>query len=69
MGIVSIYTQDNAIVSYTEDDFFIVNRASVIQNDSKFPTGIQPYATIEFSGYVQAYIFRGDVLNEAGFIL
>jgi len=67
MGRVSIYTSDDSSFAYTESDFFIISCASVLQNETRFPDGIEPYAIVEFAGYVQAYFFRSDVLEENGF--
>lgn len=67
MGRVSIYTVEDTPRTYTEDDFFIVTRASVLQNQTKLPEDIDPYATIDYAGYIQAYIFRGDTLDKGGF--
>ncbi len=67
MGWVSVYTQEGTSISYTENDFFIVTRASILQNTTRFPENVPVYGTIEYGSYVQAYVFRGDVLNEYGF--
>ena len=67
MGKVRIYTQPGIELKYTENDFYIVTRSSVIQNTTKFPEGIEPFAVVNVSGYVQSYVFRGDVLANAGF--
>ncbi|MGH2354195.1 MAG: hypothetical protein ACRDJN_21530, partial [Chloroflexota bacterium] len=52
---------------YTEQDYYVVNRASVLQDYWRFPYRVQPEFVLEFRGYAQAWVFRGDRLRAAGF--
>ncbi len=67
MGWVSVYTQEGTRIAYTENDYFIVTRASILQKTTPFPGQVPVFDTIKYGDYVQAYIFRGDVLSEYGF--
>lgn len=66
MWRVSTYNQDETSVVFLEYDFFVVNRAAAVQNESKFPEDTDLYATIEITSYVKAYAFRGNTLNSGG---
>ncbi len=54
-------------IRYEADEYFLVNRSAYVQNARTFPRDVQPEAVIDFRGYVQAWIFRGDRLKAAGF--
>lgn len=53
---------------YSRDDYFIVNRSALNSKVPRnFPTEVVPYETVNYRGYIQAWVFRGDQLNEKGF--
>lgn len=53
---------------YDENDYFIVNRSALISKVPKnFPNDMVPYDTVNYRGYIQAWVFRGDQLNEKNF--
>jgi hypothetical protein len=56
-----------AAPAYNQQEYFVVNRSAVIQKMVVFPEGVDPVDTIDFRGYIQAWIFRGDDLRKAGF--
>lgn len=47
---------------YTKNDYYIINRFALIQDFCSFPQKTQPLFTIDFSGFTQAWIYRGDHL-------
>ena len=54
-------------LTYTANDYFIVNRAAVTQAWVRLPEGVAPYCQVAFGNYIQAYVYRGDALAKAGF--
>jgi hypothetical protein len=52
---------------YTNHDYYVLNRSSIVQKFQRFPTNVQPEFVLAFRGYVQAWVFRGDHLQDAGF--
>lgn len=52
---------------YSASDYFLVNRTCFVTRCASFPVGVQPEATLDFRGYVQAWVYRGDRLRDAGF--
>ncbi len=52
--------------TYSERDYYVINRSSVTQNGVDFPYDVKPVFTIAFRGFTQAWIFRGDDLQKAG---
>jgi hypothetical protein len=52
---------------YTAQDYYILNRASIVQQAWKFPTAVPPDFVVEFRGFVEAWVFRGDRLQAANF--
>lgn len=63
------YQRDLPETVYTADTYFVVNRLCFVTQAQcgEFPAGVWPEATLDFRGYVQAWVFRGDRLKEAGF--
>jgi hypothetical protein len=53
--------------SYTEFDYYVVNRSTVLIDLFPFPANVEPVFVISYRGYTQAWVFRGDDLQEAGF--
>ncbi|MBN1128127.1 MAG: hypothetical protein JXA71_04040 [Chitinispirillaceae bacterium] len=52
----------SARLKYTDSDYYIVDRLSVVQDWLAFPEGIEPEFTIAARGFVHAWVFRGDRL-------
>jgi hypothetical protein len=47
-------------------DYYLINRASVVFG-FPFPYGIEPDFVVDFRGFVQAWVFRGDHLAAGGY--
>ena len=54
---------------YTESDFYVINRSSIVQRYCDFPTEVKPSFVISFRGFIQAWVFRGNQIKEAGYRL
>ena len=54
---------------YTELDYYVINRSSIVQRYCDFPTEVKPSFVISFRGFIQAWVFRGNQLKEAGYRL
>lgn len=53
---------------YTKNEYFLLSRIGcILEYPPFFPEGIEPLFTIKFRGYIQAWVFRGDLLSAAGF--
>jgi hypothetical protein len=64
---VKSLTEHAREIRYADNEYFLVNRSTYVQNARAFPAGVPPEDVISFRGYVQAWIFRGDKLKAAGF--
>jgi hypothetical protein len=56
--------RDFPFFRFTENDYYIINRASVMYGhirDIDFKS-VKPFFTIDYRGYTQAWVFRGDEL-------
>lgn len=51
----------------TSADYWVFNRSAAVQAFLLMPDGITPEFTVAFRGFVQAWVFRGDRLAEAGY--
>jgi hypothetical protein len=49
--------------TYNNNDFYIFNRMGISETSLPFPDTVKPYFTIEFRGFVQAWIFRGSDIS------
>lgn len=47
---------------FSDQDFYVINRSYVVQGGF-FPAKAEPFLTIDFRGFVQAWVFRGDELE------
>jgi hypothetical protein len=56
----------NSAMSYTANDYFIINRLGLIYRWGKYFENVQPLHSIKFRGYTEAWIYRGDQLARAG---
>jgi len=50
-------------MNFSVNDYYIINRSSVVQGWN-IPPDIKPLFTISFRGFVQAWVYRGDQLEE-----
>jgi|GEM_PF-2802022 len=53
-------------LSYTDGDYYLINRSTAIQLACPFPFGIEPAFVISFRGYTQAWVYQGSRLRDAG---
>jgi len=51
-------------LSFTENDYYIVNLASVINGRFLFPKDKKPFWTIEYRGVPEAWVFRGSDIKD-----
>jgi hypothetical protein len=56
---------DRQEFQYTDHDYYVLNRSSIVQANWEFPTKVPPEFAIEFRGYAEAWVFRGDRLLAA----
>ncbi|MFW5785195.1 MAG: hypothetical protein ACOCW1_03325 [Chitinispirillaceae bacterium] len=57
-------TDTTSLFSYGEHDYYLLNRMGITQSQSPFPDTVEPVMTLEFRGFVQAWVFRGsDIPN------
>jgi hypothetical protein len=54
-------------IPYTESDYYVLNRVSLAYHFINQPHNIDPVYIIDFRGYEQAWVYRGDQLKAAGF--
>lgn len=50
---------------FTDQDYYVLNRSKIVQGGF-FPRDFKPFLTIEFRGFVQGWIFRGDQVRDSG---
>jgi hypothetical protein len=51
-------------LSFTENDYYVLNRAEVFQAGVLFPKDKRPLWTIDFRGVSQAWVFRGSDIKD-----
>lgn len=68
-GLAQIYfmLKEKDKIRYTKDDYYILNRNAAAQNYTAFPYKVLPLFTLDYRGFTQAWIFRGDSLSRAHF--
>jgi hypothetical protein len=49
--------------TYSNNDYYIFNRMGVSETSLPFPDTVGPYITVEFRGFVQAWIFKGSDIS------
>jgi hypothetical protein len=64
-----IFLDSAANVSYTENDYFILNRNALSQSSSKIPSLPPPFCTITYRGFTSAWVYRGDDIARHNSIL
>lgn len=64
---IPFFKVDGKELPYTEMDYYVINRLSVVLGLARLPEGVEPEFVISYRGYVQAWVFRGDRLKEANF--
>lgn len=63
ISIIEI-TDTTSLFSYGEHDYYLFNRMGVTQSHLPFPDTVKPFMTLDFRGFVQAWVFRGsDIPN------
>lgn len=61
--IVTDWVRTAPYLSFTENDYYVVNRAAVITGGLDFLTDKRPIWTLEFRGVPQAWLYRGSDLK------
>ncbi len=59
-NIPIILTDTAKVFTYGEHDYYLLNRMGITQSQLPFPESVKPYMTLDFRGYVQAWVFRGS---------
>lgn len=61
--IVTYWVSSAPYLSFTENDYYVMNRASIGINDFAFILKKKPIWTLEYRGVPQAWLYRGSDLK------
>lgn len=64
---VAIVQNTHAAPRYTESEYFVVSKLSVVEGLSKFPSEVPAEFALGGLGQPYAWVYRGDRLRQAGF--